>query len=117
MNGTIIRPLAAFAIMAVAGCSSLSGQEQSLAQCKLDANGQSGTKFQRDYVGNNSRSEPKGDQAYNAFLISCMEAKGYKFAAPFDDAGVLNKKCWLRDTNGGLQSMPWAGGPLCFSRF
>jgi hypothetical protein len=111
-----MRLLVICAAVAVAGCSGVSGQEQSLAQCRLDANGSSGTKFQRDYVGNNSRSEPKEDQAYSAFLITCMEAKGYKFAAPFDDTGVLNEKCWIRDANGGLQSMPGPGGPSCFSR-
>ncbi|UNK78334.1 hypothetical protein MNQ96_12170 [Sphingopyxis granuli] len=104
-----------FAVL-VAGCSGVSGQEQSLAQCRLDADGASGTKFQRDYVGSNSRSAQREDQAYSAFLITCMEAKGYEFAAPFNDAGALNEKCWIRDGNGGLQSMPWAGGPSCFRR-
>lgn len=115
-EGAIMRLLAVLAAVAMAGCSGVSGKEQSLAQCRLDADGSSGTKFQRDYVGNNSRSEPREDQAYSAFLITCMEAKGYKFAAPFDGAGALNKKCWIRNANGSLQSMPWAGGPSCFSR-
>ena len=115
-EGAIMRFLTFFAGVTLAGCSGVSGQEQGLAQCKLDAHGSSGAKFQKDYVGNNSRSEPGEDQAYSAFLITCMEAKGYKFAAPFDDAGALDEKCWIRDAKGGLQSMPWAGGPSCFSR-
>ena len=112
-----MRFLAAFAIMAVAGCSSLSGQEQSLAQCKLDANGLSGTNFQRDYAGDNSRPDQREDQAYSAFLITCMEAEGYKFAAPFDAKGKLNTNCWIRDANRSMpRSAPWIGGASCFGR-
>jgi len=114
--GGYMRALVILAAAAVAGCSGMTGQEQSLAECKLENHEARGVNFQKNYVGDNLRSEPKEDQAYNAFLISCMEAKGYTFAAPLDDAGNLNENCWLRDASGGLQSMPWAGGPSCFSR-
>lgn len=110
-----MRLVAVFPIMTVAGCFGVSGQEQSLAQCRLEANEPNGTKFQRDFVGSPPLESTK-DQAYSAFLITCMEAKGYKFAEPFDDAGALNKRCWFRAANGNIESMPWAGGPRCFSR-
>lgn len=107
--------MAVFAVIVVAGCTSVSGQEQSLAQCRLEANGHSGAKFQRDYPVDNSRSESREDQAYSAFLITCMEAKGYKFASTFDESGALNEKCWIKDENSAPQALPWQGGPACFS--
>jgi len=112
----VMRLWAIWAAAAVAGCSGANGQEQSLAQCRIDTNGTSGTEFRKQYVANNFRPESKEDQAYSAFLITCMEAKGYKFAAPFDAAGKLNEKCWIKGADGEIQSMPWAGGPTCFNR-
>lgn len=110
-----MRLLAIFAATAIAGCSSLGGQEQSLAQCELEANEPRGAKFQQDYVGSPPLESTK-DQAYSAFLITCMKAKGYKFAEPFDDAGGLNERCWFKEASGNIESMPWAGGQGCFSR-
>ena len=87
-----------------------------MAQCRLDANSPVGTKFQRDYAADRSRPVGKEDAAYGAFLITCMEAKGYKYASPWGSDGKVNEACWIKNDKGMPQSAPWMGGAACFQR-
>lgn len=99
--------LLAFSLMlALAGCFGSSGTKESLAQCRLDSYGPAGTNFMREFTPiRPSRPDQREDRAYSNFLINCMEAKGYEYAALNDEM------CWNDEG-----ATPWEGGPSCFSR-
>lgn len=110
-----MRLLAILAVTVVAGCSSLGATEQSLAQCQLEANEPRGIKFLKDYIGIPPAESTK-EQAYSAFLITCMKAKGYDFAEIFDDAAKINEPCWYENDEGIIESKAGVFGARCFSR-
>lgn len=89
----------AFAVM-LAGCSGEGGKEQSLAQCRLDANGSAGVRFMRDYAALGLTPEEKETESYNAFIVLCMESKGYKFSPRYDQHGTLSALCWSKNGSG-----------------
>lgn len=99
-----MRFLAFSLMLALAGCSGSSGAKQSLAQCRLDSHGPAGTNFMREFARGFPSPEQE-DRAYSNFLLNCMEAKGYKYAA------LTDRTCWNDEG-----ATPWVGGPSCFSR-
>lgn len=84
-------------LLLISGCS-WSGKNETLAQCQLRVLGTEGQTFRQNYA--EGEFVPAGkDGSYREFLITCMEAAGYKFSLPFSDTHNL---CWLDDDQGLL---------------
>lgn len=108
--------LVLFVVLPPAGCSSISGTEKNYAQCTLDASSPIGAKFQHDFVAGSTRSAELDDEAYTAFLVTCMKAKGYKYADVWGSDGKMNVACWAENKDNPLIPLPFISGPKCFSR-
>jgi hypothetical protein len=84
-------------LLLVCGCSA-DGNKENLAKCQIRALGNEGQTFRRNYA--EGEFVPTGkDGSYREFLITCMEAEGYEFSAPFSESHDL---CWLPDSHGLL---------------
>lgn len=98
-------------IVALAGCTA--SKEKKLAQCQMDALGSKGVTFRKNYA--EGKFVPSGkDGSYREFMVTCMEAKGYEFAAPFDEKGE-NKACWIDDKQGVLPDA-YVDEASCYAR-
>lgn len=106
-----------FLVLLLAGCSNLGDKEKKLAQCEINATSLPGKNFRRDFVSGSPQSADLDLEAYNAFLLTCMEEKGFKYVSLVGYDGNINGICWAKNSSGMLPPwLPTANGAACFSQ-